>query len=749
MDNYLCATISGFAKRSWLGLMLLCLSGILAEAQSLVLNGQAPNGEVSVYVWKDKPATLVFVPSSTFAEPLQCTITAINFPVEVSLSQSGNQGAGSSTLTVPLTVNTAALVALTVKDMPQGDQFTGTLLVTSAKNSAMSWKVNLKPPTAILATEPASVTRDIMQPFFGSASELINVTVHEKNRRVGLEGISARPGTVMKAPESGFDLGKNVDFFFNCTPDPVKCKPDSSFTKWSQSDGSTRNVSPNGGLATVGIQVKDLAAGEYNAEIQFQAANASNDDAKVLLNLRVRHHWAWALLVLLIAVIFSFVATKVISSLRQRFLFARRISELRPAWLSDEPKVLPVVWVSAILKQSEDLSRTYWLTGEDEIEARVNQVAGVVGTLERIRILRNQIKASTFLTDLMRLRALAKLNGIVSSMGTGLLDSTATKQLETALDSLNQWLDVAIWTKFYWSDLKAAIGQLLGIVIPSMVGDPEPQAIIQSLYDNLSDDCKRDIQDSAAMMAIEGRYAKLKILWERKETPEMKDLVAAHQAKQDLHKIFQIADQRAWARLKANQAKIKIDVPEEDDLDRLQAYVPAQFSIDPGDESLEHTFLFQRGLKFEWTFVATLRGKIVRRWFRSLFRRKKTTMRLKPMTEEPKVIQYFPEKGSVRVSVNIKYGDETIEIPVPAADASAPPPVQIAKSPEFKIFGALEVVEAWSLAASAVAAILAGFTTLYLKNSGFGSLSDYLSLFMLGAGIDQSKNFIQNLARPK
>jgi hypothetical protein len=343
----------------------------------------------------------------------------------------------------------------------------------------------------------------------------------------------------------------------------------------------------------------------------------------------------------------------------------------------------------------------------------------------------------------MRLRALAKLNGIISSMGTGLLDATATKQLETALDSLNQWLDVAIWTKFYWGDLKAAIGQLLGIVIPSMVADSEPQVIIQSLYNDLSADCKPDIQDAAAMMAIESRYAKLKILWERKETPEMKDLVAAHQANQDLHKIFQIADQRAWARLKANQAKIKIDVPEEDDLDRLQAYVPAQFSIDPGDQSLERTFLFQRGLKFEWTFVVILRGKVIRRCFRRILRRKDRTMRLKPVTEEPKVIQYFPEKGRVRVSVSIKFGDETIEIPVA-------PEAQITSSPEFGIFSGLEVVEVLSFIAAAAAAILAGFSMLYLKNSGFGSLSDYLSLFALGAGVDQSKNFIQNLqTRPK
>jgi hypothetical protein len=471
----------------------------------------------------------------------------------------------------------------------------------------------------------------------------------------------------------------------------------------------------------------------------------------------VRDHWGRAVLCLLAAIIFSFITTKVISSLRQRFLFARRIAELRPAWLAEEPKVLPVVWASAILKQSEELSKTYWLTGEDEIEARVNQFAAVMATLERIRILRSQIKASTFLTDLMRLRALAKLNGIVSSMGTGLLDAVATKQLEAALDNLNQWLDATIWTKCYWSDLKLAIGQLLGSVIPTIVEDPETRALIQELYDALSIDCRPDVQDAVAMMAIESRYARLKIFWERKESFEMKDLLAAHKQNPDIHRIFRIADQAAWARLKANKSKIKIIV---DDEDNLQAYVPAKFSVDPGDESLAKTFLFQRGLKFEWTFVVALRGKTLRHTFRWMFKRTRRNIRLKPVTEEPQVIQYFPEKGSVTVSVNIRYGDESFEIPssdvAPAlapttAPASIPPApqVRIASNPEFGIFKGLEMVEVLSFFAAAAAAILAGLTTVYLKNSGFGSFSDYVSLFAVGAGVDQGKNFVQNLARPK
>ncbi|HEV2989922.1 MAG TPA: hypothetical protein VG759_15875, partial [Candidatus Angelobacter sp.] len=216
-------------------------------------------------------------------------------------------------------------------------------------------------------------------------------------------------------------------------------------------------------------------------------------------------------------------------------------------------------------------------------------------------------------------------------------------------------------------------------------------------------------------------------------------------------------DQAAWARLKANKSKIKIIV---DDEDNLQAYVPAKFSVDPGDESLAKTFLFQRGLKFEWTFVVALRGKTLRHTFRWMFKRTRRNIRLKPVTEEPQVIQYFPEKGSVTVSVNIRYGDESFEIPssdvAPAlapttAPASIPPApqVRIASNPEFGIFKGLEMVEVLSFFAAAAAAILAGLTTVYLKNSGFGSFSDYVSLFAVGAGVDQGKNFVQNLARPK
>jgi hypothetical protein len=734
MDIGLRKGVLKFAKGCWLGLTLLCLPALQAQTQAppiqlqavpLQLNGQPSGAEINVYVWRDRPATLYFVPTATFAAPLQCTIVAVNFPVNVTLKKPGDPGPASQALTLDLAINTPAPVTLTVEDLPQGDQFSGTLLITSKGNNPMSWRVNLKPPAGTLLVDPSMVNLAIMKPLFGSQSQLITVTVHEKTGKVGLDGVSARPGPVVKAPEKGFDLGQNVDFLFNGQEAP-------ELTKWPpiQSSGPNRSISSNNGLATVGLRVKNLTAGEYNAAVQFQSINSINDDAKLILNLQVRHHWLWAVLVLVLAVAVSFITTKVISSLRQRFLFARRIGELRPAWLADEPKVLPVVWASAILKQSEDLSRTYWLTGEDEIEARVNQVAGVMAVLERVRVLRSQIKASS-LPGFVRFRALTKLNQIVSSIGAGLQDDVVTKQLEAALDSLNQWLDATLWTKFYWGDLRLAVGHLLSEVTPKTVDDLETQASIQLAYDSLNDALRKDLQDEQAMLAIENQYANLKILWERRRYPERANLVK----EKDTARIFQIADQAAWKRLKDNQTKIKIEAPQEDDIDSLQAYTPAQFNINPGDESLAQTFLFRHGLKFEWTFVVTLLGK--------RFRFKKRTMRLKPVTEEPQVIQYFPEKGAVQISVKIKYGDETIEI-------SEPQEVSIAASSDFGTFRGLEAVEYMSFFAAAGAAILTGFTTLYLKNSGFGSLSDYLSLFAWGAGVDQTKNFIQNLqTRPK
>jgi hypothetical protein len=46
---------------------------------------------------------------------------------------------------------------------------------------------------------------------------------------------------------------------------------------------------------------------------------------------------------------------------------------------------------------------------------------------------------------------------------------------------------------------------------------------------------------------------------------------------------------------------------------------------------------------------------------------------------------------------------------------------------------------------AAIVAIVTGLSTFYFKNPVFGSLQDYLSLFLWGTAVDQTKNALQIL----
>jgi hypothetical protein len=734
-------------KKCLLFLIALWFCGLLAHADTIPVRldvQAAPGQDVTLSVPANGKVPLNILRNAPL-KPGNYQIHVSNFvndsgSIAVQLVDPAKPDKVDVTLQAAWDANTPLIIPLTLvaPDFYQGDKYSGTLIIAVEGLDPIIWKINLvrnAPPNGTLVLDRQAVTLGIMRPFpwWGqSQSQPITVNVREKTGKIALEGITARLESPLKAPPAGFDLSKNVAFSFND-------QPISDFTRWSSAEKSGPNRSiPAYGQGTVGLSFVGLRPGEYDAVIRFQSNNSPNDDAqKLALTLQVRDHWLLALLVLLAAVILSFVSTKIVSSLRQKLDFMRRIEELKPAWLNDEPKLLPVVWAQAILRQSEDLSKRFWLTGEDQIEARLNQVKGTMAVLDRIRVLRNDIQNST-LRKYVKYRAIAKLNGIVSSIGSGFVDDSLVKDLDDSLTNLRQWLDENSRLKYYWRDFKMDIALLVSEVEP---------AFFPELYQPLSLAAKLDLpQDENAVIAIEDQYAKMKLLWERRTAPsEELDRLKAVQTKEE---IFKQADQEAWNRL--NKATLEIEMPSADDVNVLTAYTPAQFSIQPtNDESLAETYLFRHGLKFEWTFAAKI-GKPRKKQIpesekqptpQTSKSKKQQTMKLTPVTEEPQVIQYFPKAGEVAISVEITWSGapgKSIKLP-----GSAPLPVSA--SNDFKIFRGLEKVEVISFVTAAMAAILTGFTTFYTKNSGFGTTSDYLTLFAWGFGVDQTKNFLQNL----
>jgi len=664
-------------------------------------------------------------------------------------------------LTVPFA--TILLLRLRIESLPTEGKYSGRLVIVAAGKDPVVTKLVLTrgTPIATLVADAPSAPLQISRSLLGRFSgPFFSVTLREKSGQIGIAGIRVRLEQVSKQPGSGFSLRKNVAFTLNG-------EAVTDLDVWPTQQTESYRSFAAGGQAVIGMKLLNLEPGEYNAVLRFQASNsADNDGQKVPLVVQVRSSIWWAIFWLLVAVGFSFVGTKVITSMWHRYTFLSRIRALRPAWLGQEPSVLPVVWIRAVLKESEDLSRRFWLTGADQIDARVNQVSAMLGILDKVRHLREQLMTAA-LPRLPHIRAIATLGQIVGGLADEAPDAAALADANSKLAGCSNWLQPSTMADCYWTTICAEIvklGPKLGL---SEVTDEKRHAIMVELATDVKAALQQKPLDLEGMMAVERRFAALKILWQWHDSDKFPDFISVVQsprpapnpASQDstpapapitaplvrdigdsvLHQLFELADRGTWDLLRqavANKSVVIVP-PRSDGGQPKEAYDALRFEIQTGDHGIERSFLFKHALTFEWTFELEYN----RQWMR--MRGPSSSLVLSPTTSEPRVVQFFPRAGKLVAKVKIKnvngenLGVDKMDVPGGS--------VAIAGSADFGSFRGLANVEKISWLLSAAVAVVTGLSMFYFKGSTFGSFQDYLTLFLWGAGVDQGKNFLQAL----
>jgi hypothetical protein len=252
-------------------------------------------------------------------------------------------------------------------------------------------------------------------------------------------------------------------------------------------------------------------------------------------------------------------------------------------------------------------------------------------------------------------------------------------------------------------------------------------------------------------MKLEQIYFKLSLLVERKNHPNEFKLLFEHLDDPGLDYTFFISDKQAWQRLKLaeDNEKLTIVAPAADGPEPLEAFRPLKFYVTTGDKSLDDSYLFNRGLRFQWTF-------------RLLADQKKTNLsatdeskakeleKTEPETFSPRVAQFAPSPGKWIVSAKIvcnlqEPGKE------PFQDHAKPlsKDVHISKSSDSGRLKSIDRVETLTFLMAFLFALVTGVATFYYKNPTFGSVQDYITLFLWGATIDQTKNFLRDLQAPK
>jgi hypothetical protein len=707
--------------------------GIFLGAICVAAAADAPEFQLDIAATSGEPEIQLPVPANGKVDFSLIQPKLPDPPATIDLSVSPFVGEQGDSLTANLTVpgvseakpehrgisaaKPVMHLQLSVPSLPTAGKYRGSLILTANGKDLKIWRLVLsrsaihQPGT--LVVDPHLVPLEINRPLWGGyryQSQECNVQIWEKTGQWDLHGVTARLEEVAKAPGRGFDLKRNVEFKFNGQPAPDFTGPTGSSPGWTVLAGQP---------ATVTMAFRHLDAGEYNATIRFTAADSTLDDAqKLTLVLHVRDSIWRAVFVLVFALCLSFAGTKFIGFQRNRYALLKRINDLKRDWLGNVPATLPVVWVRSVLRQSEDLSGRYLLSGLDVIEARVNRAAVLIDLLDRVRKLREGIRA---LTPPIAFRARVAIDRIVNQIEPMIVDDATAAQIKAKLAELEGWLDPAKSENLYSKDVQQAIDSLkLNVVITDI---PNAQRhVMGKLIDLINSAVPADLKGK---IAREGDYARLKILWEhRRSMHDFEQLIELQNNAKPLDDFFELADQLAWKRVKhaCDQQLARIIAPQSNGPDPLQAFHPLGFRVTTGDEHLDQTYLFSRGLKYTWTCSRRFRGgsgsSVIE-------------------TDVPQMVEYAEGPGELSVEVEICRGHDSGKV--------VGPKLTIDKSTDFRWQESLERVELLSFGLAFVVAIVSGLAAIYVKNASFGSLLDYLSLFLWGAGVDQGKNALQVL----
>ena len=479
-----------------------------------------------------------------------------------------------------------------------------------------------------------------------------------------------------------------------------------------------RTIAPSG--ETLTMQLLNLEAGEYSATIPFHAANGAIEPRRFTFTANVKHHWIWAVLCLSFALLLSFGASKLVDIRNERLRLTKRIETLFPAWLETEEQTLALVWISSIQTQARRLSRTWLLPSLDTIHARLDKVEALLKPVTTLRRVREEIRRSQGLPDFAKRRAMTTARRIADRLDFEMDQATLNDQI-TDITKLRDWIGPSP-ERPYAEDLAVSVNQLLANVDLAAI-PAGGQPLVKTLVTELKQALPTKLDE---LNARELQYAKLKILWERRNAPEFPELVTAAGA--SVGALFKAADTSAWRRLKDSQNRTL----SHSSVEPVDAHELMVFRFSTGDADLDDTYFVKHALRYEWHFDHKKKkdDTVGKKHFGS-----------DAITMSPRVPQYAMFVGTFHPSVTVffeAHGQKDSQKVTGRV-------VTIGSGGVFIPVKGFAVGEMVQLLLAFVAAVTTGLQTFYFKSGGFGSLPDYLTLFAWGATIDQFKNFLQKL----
>ncbi len=360
-------------------------------------------------------------------------------------------------------------VRLDASDLPVGQKFVGVVtlegndvsLVTYVELTRHALARNADP-----ALDQASIVIEAVciKPWGGCTPPSAFVLLNETGGDEPLVGVYASGSTAPAEPADAKvlspasldvqfeDAGKDAPSLFSVDPTDLLVV-------------NQRTV-PRSGQRLVRIQFKEaLNVGLYKTKLKFGALNADLAQLEELaITVRVERHWGWALLVLTIGVVVSYLMSKGVTTMQRRAELRKQICKLRQNyWLRlDRAGTQPIVRARArIAKLREAMVREKWLRKlavPRIVKEEVMQIEEHLPYLERLSAcIAHWDGKETF----KAWRARKAIRVLVNAVQSVPLETKPDQTVEDAIAEMEQWQDDKHLAALYVQHLKGDIDDLL------------------------------------------------------------------------------------------------------------------------------------------------------------------------------------------------------------------------------------------------------------------------------------------------
>lgn len=490
---------------------------------------------------------------------------------------------------------------------------------------------------------------------------------------------------------------------------------------------------------TFTAQIGPLSPGEYSGVLHFSADGVADDaaDGKLSLLIQVRHPWGYPVFVLLLGSVIGWFSSKYVVGKRKARDMSRQVEDLRKrADYLARPSTPRGGWEFP----SEAISLGFARIGVDlnrvkKLTASPLQVLVHEGEIEQLRQATEQRLEAFKSLHAVRLRVQRIADGRpAAQQGIGRLLRSATDLLDgpaygtqeqasmaTLLTGLESWANADTFAATY---KKAVLDRRRDNICPQKqeidAVPPGPLSTqLQALFKLLPDEAAIGNQTAINELTdSDRRIARIALLWREHRQEWISKLVDAYAADNAIGDLFDTVDALVWEVIKKEKSQLKL---ERDSVgqNNPRTYEVLEIYLACHIKGLDTRRLQYHPLHVAWS-IHPPKGTA------------RTTA-----TDDLTLVQYFPSKGKAIISAKLSWKGE--EIPVEPYMR-----FKVVENPDYKFAIFTDV---WTeLAVIGVAALFAIVTAMGTQyDSTFGSLAQYIGLFIWAAGAGTGGNLFNQL----